>query len=239
MSSQKAESHWRRIGHQLGITNERPTFAASFSALVLSVIIAAWAWTVLNKHQPPPVLNLPSKWEVNRSSADIFPLLVLLVSIFTAVITAIGTVSSVIMAWRGDKRSAKELELKIAQLQLQLEEAKRREANEAAKTLPAPETTRKKRSRKARESPSALLVKTKAKRSDRAPASVARPVHESVHGFLLGFSRGTFLPRTAAGRSMRQMSHGKHWSFLVAHSNHVRCDVVPLESTTDTTGFIL
>lgn len=137
-------------------------------ALALAVVfipaatLALLAW-LAGTGRPDPISNPPaanvSYWGWGFSTDDILPLLVFLVSAFTALISAIGSISAVIIAWRSDKRSSKELELKIAQLQLQLEEAKRREENEAAKTLPAPVTTRKKRSRKPQKSQSALLVK--------------------------------------------------------------------------------
>jgi hypothetical protein len=37
----------------------------------------------------------------------------------------VSTVSTLWLAWRGDKRQSREFELKIAQLQLELDEAKK------------------------------------------------------------------------------------------------------------------
>jgi hypothetical protein len=43
---------------------------------------------------------------------------------FTAIISAIGTISALVLAWRSDRRDAREKELKIAQLERELEAAK-------------------------------------------------------------------------------------------------------------------
>jgi hypothetical protein len=66
------------------------------------------------------------------------------VSVCTAVISAIGTISTIILAWRSDRRDAREKELKIAQLERELEAAKEQPAN------PAPVITPKKSHKKVR-----------------------------------------------------------------------------------------
>jgi len=43
---------------------------------------------------------------------------------FAAILSAIGTISTIILAWRSDRRSARESALKIAQLERELAEAK-------------------------------------------------------------------------------------------------------------------
>lgn len=59
------------------------------------------------------------------------------VTIFTAIVSAIGTFSTIILAWRNDKRDAREKELKIAQLQRELA------ASSEKPGLPVSEETRK------------------------------------------------------------------------------------------------
>jgi hypothetical protein len=46
------------------------------------------------------------------------------VAIFTAIISAIGTISTAVLAWRSDRRDAREKELKIEQLERELEAAR-------------------------------------------------------------------------------------------------------------------
>jgi hypothetical protein len=41
--------------------------------------------------------------------------------VFTAIVSAFGTISTIIFAWRNDKRVAQENELKIARLKKELE----------------------------------------------------------------------------------------------------------------------
>jgi hypothetical protein len=48
--------------------------------------------------------------------------------VLTAIISAIGTISAVLLAWRSDRRNAREQALKIAQLEQQLEAAKSKPA---------------------------------------------------------------------------------------------------------------
>jgi hypothetical protein len=56
--------------------------------------------------------------DVNRVplSSDV----IIWVTVFTAIVSAIGTSSTIILAWRNDKRDAREKELKIAQLEREL-----------------------------------------------------------------------------------------------------------------------
>jgi hypothetical protein len=72
------------------------------------------------------------------------PVVLVLVSAFTALISAIGTISAVILAWRSDRRDAREKALKIAQLERELEAAK------AQPTNPTPVITPKKSRKKVR-----------------------------------------------------------------------------------------
>src|SRR5215213_924637 len=62
--------------------------------------------------------------------------IVLWVSVCTAVISAIGTVSTIILAWRSDRRDAREKELKIAQLERELEAPKEHPASTAPVITP-------------------------------------------------------------------------------------------------------
>jgi uncharacterized membrane protein YidH (DUF202 family) len=59
-------------------------------------------------------------------SADLAPSngqkITILVGIITAFVSAIGTVSTVILAWRADRRSTRESDLKILQMQQQIAE---------------------------------------------------------------------------------------------------------------------
>ncbi len=50
----------------------------------------------------------------------------LLITFFGTIVTMVGTVSTVLIGWRNEKRQAREAELRIKQLQLQLEEMERR-----------------------------------------------------------------------------------------------------------------
>lgn len=59
-----------------------------------------------------------------------------LLTVFTAIVSAIGTVSSTILAWRSDRRDARDKELRIAQLERELEAAREKPS------LPTPEENR-------------------------------------------------------------------------------------------------
>lgn len=50
------------------------------------------------------------------------------VAVFTAIVSAIGTISTTIRAWRNDRRDAREKELKIAHLERELEAAREKPA---------------------------------------------------------------------------------------------------------------
>jgi hypothetical protein len=70
--------------------------------------------------------------------------IITLVAVCTAVISAIGTISTIILAWRSDRRDEREKELRIKQLERELESAKQPEL-EAAKQTPTTPTPYKKR----------------------------------------------------------------------------------------------
>jgi hypothetical protein len=48
------------------------------------------------------------------------------ISLITGIVSAIGTISTVILAWRADRRSARESDLKMIQLQQQIAELQRK-----------------------------------------------------------------------------------------------------------------
>lgn len=59
--------------------------------------------------------------------------LVIWIPAFTAIMSIIGTVSTILLSWRSDRRSAKESKLKIAQLERELAEAKESPENPKTK----------------------------------------------------------------------------------------------------------
>jgi hypothetical protein len=53
---------------------------------------------------------------------SVAPLLTVLISFFTLVVSAIGTTSTILLGWRAERRQSEEFKLKIKQLELQLQE---------------------------------------------------------------------------------------------------------------------
>jgi hypothetical protein len=108
--------------------------------------MALWTWARSPIYEPPCD---PSKYNAPKVH-DITTYIVLCVSTLTSLISAIGTISSIILSWRSDRRDAREKELRIAQLERELEAAKRErqlEAVEAIKdtpVIPIPKKTGKK-----------------------------------------------------------------------------------------------
>lgn len=72
-----------------------------------------------------PSLGAADNWEEP-------PSLIIWIPAFTAIISAIATISTVILAWRNDRRDARERELKIAKLEQELKEAREQSATSSA-----------------------------------------------------------------------------------------------------------
>ena len=96
-------------------------FAAKIfgSIFILSVSLTIWGATRPAPSYAPCPPDEPRCGRPNDPS----PLLIW-VPLFTAVLSAIGTISTVMLAWRSDRRDAREQELKIKQLEIELEKAK-------------------------------------------------------------------------------------------------------------------
>jgi hypothetical protein len=60
-------------------------------------------------------LSTPSS---NSAPADLLPW----VALVTAIGSVLGTISTIILAWKADRRTAKESELKLVQMQQQIKE---------------------------------------------------------------------------------------------------------------------
>jgi hypothetical protein len=77
---------------------------------------------------PPPTILAPGQDDKAEP-----PSLLIWIPAFTAVMTAIGTISAVILAWRADRRTAREQALKIEQLEHELKELRRKSDSPAPK----------------------------------------------------------------------------------------------------------
>jgi hypothetical protein len=71
------------------------------------------------------------------SSVPLSSNVTILITAVTAIVSAIGTISTIILAWRSDRRDAREKELKIAQLEQELAASKEKPP------LPPPDEDRK------------------------------------------------------------------------------------------------
>jgi hypothetical protein len=58
----------------------------------------------------------------------------------TAIVSLLGTASTVFLAWRGDRRAAKESELKVVQMQQQINELSLKLKESGLAADPAPST---------------------------------------------------------------------------------------------------
>jgi hypothetical protein len=95
--------------------------------IILSIGVMLWGYLHPLRHYLPTGLPCPPG-DFCSASPPIYeqlqsPLLVWIPA-FTAVVSAIGTISAVALAWRSDRRDAREKELRIKQLELELETAK-------------------------------------------------------------------------------------------------------------------
>ena len=94
--------------------------------LFFSGLIAIETWPFL--WGSPPNAPLPPGSPPSPPS-DSFPLnsetKQFFLAVGTLLLTTVSTVSTLWLAWRGDKRQSREFELRIEQLQLQLEETKK------------------------------------------------------------------------------------------------------------------
>jgi uncharacterized membrane protein len=77
-------------------------------------------------------------WPRLFTAVDIFTYWFALIATFTAFVSAIGTISAVVISWLSYRRDAREKELKIAQLERELDAAKEKPA------LPKPKKKSKK-----------------------------------------------------------------------------------------------
>jgi hypothetical protein len=100
---------------------------------IISIVITLLSWSLLylpTKQSfptptPTPTPNANIGGQAGDTGRETNPLLIWL-PVFTAAISAIGTFSAILIAWRSDRRDAREKGLKIAQLERELEEAKKK-----------------------------------------------------------------------------------------------------------------
>lgn len=81
-------------------------------------------------------INYKNRLTGDGNRAHLSSDVIIWITVFTAIVSAIGTFSTIILAWRSDKRDAREKELKIAQLERELA------ASSERRTLPASEENR-------------------------------------------------------------------------------------------------
>src|SRR5262245_7116355 len=99
-------------------------------ALLPALYVLLWSGLVAFQSWPNFWFAVfPEKPTLPPDTSNLFPVehetTQFLVAAGTFLLTMVSTVSTVLLAWRGDKRQSREFELKIEQLQLQLEEAKK------------------------------------------------------------------------------------------------------------------
>jgi hypothetical protein len=103
----------------------------ALSLLFFSGLIAVETWPFLwgsTSHAPPPPVSpsspSPDRFSLDSETKQFF------LAVGAFLLTTVSTLSTLWLAWRGDKRQSREFELKIEQLQLQLDEAKKSKVSE-------------------------------------------------------------------------------------------------------------
>lgn len=98
--------------------------------LSVAVLFSQWRRPGFPRASPcPPGVNC----ELPPKERDEPRNLLIWLPAFTAAFSAIGTVSTVILAWKGDRRNDKEMRLNIARLELELEEARKKSGQKPPK----------------------------------------------------------------------------------------------------------
>ena len=139
--------------------SKRTYFAVLLFALFATSMLALlWAERTQIRELEAEILGLKVENADLRSRTNLLELrarrvdqspsvLTVYILAFTAIVSALGIISQVIIAWRSEKRSAREQALRIAQLERELKAAKKRLAL-PSHTTPALSTHTTKKQRK-------------------------------------------------------------------------------------------
>jgi len=71
------------------------------------------------------------------SATNYVGLFAVLISVVTLIVATVGTASTILLGWRGERRQNEEFKLKIEQLKLDLDEAKAAKASPLGATEPS------------------------------------------------------------------------------------------------------
>lgn len=104
--------------------------AARFSLVALVIGVSFGIFAVLSG----AVLEEASFYSALISSLGLAGFITAIISTCTLIVTTTGTISALVLGWRGDRRQSQEFRLKIEQLELQIAEMREK----LVKTMPGP-----------------------------------------------------------------------------------------------------
>ncbi len=102
-------------------------YAVLVLVFILNLVALEYVYKLRSSFDIPHTSYLNAPPEGTRETTSIDPKLALYsfyVSVCTLMVSIIGTASAILLGWRADRRQARETELKIQQLELQLAEAR-------------------------------------------------------------------------------------------------------------------
>ena len=116
-------------------------------ALTVSLFSALFAYSMVRVFNRPQVVVRSSGGDNDLNNLIIPPVIIeaaprekTILPTITAIVSLLGTASTVFLAWRGDRRAAKESELKVVQMQQQINELSLKLKESGLAADPAPST---------------------------------------------------------------------------------------------------